>query len=151
MNSQVNLTSMFSRPLLIYDDACSSCGKFAKIVNIISRGWIRIAGHHYSKVASEAKQVIFPKGYDATKMFWLINSKGAYGARAGLMPVVKEVLLGLLVHKESRRLNTDAVKYTCDVQSSSCMSTKGIIGRIMNMARTSVVFPFDQSHRTWEN
>jgi hypothetical protein len=147
MNSQVNLSSMFSRPLLIYDDTCLSCGKFAEIVNLISRGWIRIAGHHYSKEASEAKQVIFPKGYDATKMFWLINSKGAYGARAGLMPMVKEVLIGLLVHNESLRLNTGAVKYSCDVQSSSCMSTQGLISRIMNMAKTSVVFPFDQSHR----
>ena len=80
-------------------------------------------------------------------MFWLINSKGAYGARAGLMPMVKEVLIGLLVHNESPRLNTGAVKYSCDVQSSSCMSTKGLISRIMNMAKTSVVFPFDQSHR----
>ena len=35
MNSQVNLSSMFSRPLLIYDDTCLSCGKFAEIVNII--------------------------------------------------------------------------------------------------------------------
>ena len=74
------------------------------------------AGHHYSKEASEAKQVIFPKGYDATKMFWLINSKGAFGARAGLIPVVKEVLLGLLVHSEFPRLNTGAVKYACDGQ-----------------------------------
>lgn len=134
---------MFSRPLLIYDDICSSCGKFAKMVNIISRGWIRIAGHHYSKEASEAKQVIFPKGYDATKMFWLINSKGAFGARAGLIPVVKEVLLGLLVHNESPHLHTGAIKDACNVQSSSCMSTKGLISRIMNMFRTSAIFPFD--------
>jgi hypothetical protein len=63
------------------------------------------------------------------------------------MPVVKEVLLGLLVHNESPRLNTGAVKYACDGQSSSCMSTQGLISRIMNMAKTSVVFPFDQSHR----
>ncbi len=147
MNSRVNLSSMFSRPLLIYDDTCSSCEKFAKMVNIISRGWIRIAGHHYSKEASEAKQVIFPKGYDATKMFWLINSKGAFGARAGLIPVVKEVLLGLLVHNESPHLHTGAINDACNAQSSSCMSTKGLISRIMNMVRTSAIFPFDQSHR----
>ena len=93
MNSQVNLSSMFSRPLLICNDTCLSCGNFAKIVNIISRGWIRSADIIIQKEASEAKQVIFPKGYDATEIFWLINSKGAFGARAGLMPVVKEVLL----------------------------------------------------------
>jgi hypothetical protein len=53
----------------------------------------------------------------------------------------------LLVHSEFPRLNTGAVKYACDGQSSSCMSTQGLINRIMNMAKTSVVFPFDQSHR----
>ncbi len=144
MKSLVNLSSMFSRPLLIYDDTCSSCEKFAKMVNIISRGWVRIAGHYYSQEALEAKEVIFPKGYDATKMFWLINSEGAFGARAGLLPVVKEVLSGLRVHNESSHLHTSALKYPCALHSSSCMSTKGLINRIIDMASNCAVFRFNQ-------
>ena len=86
---------MFSRPMLIYDDRCSSCTKFAKTANTLSRGWIHIAGHYYSYEATEAKKIVFPADYDATKMFWLINKSGAYGARRGLIPVIKEIIIGL--------------------------------------------------------
>jgi len=90
----MDLPSLFSIPLLIYDDNCSACTKFAKTAHILSRGRIRIAGHYYSKEAEEAKKIVFPKDYDPTKMFWLINRKGAYGARLGLIEVVKEILIG---------------------------------------------------------
>src|SRR5215210_6751097 len=91
----MSFSSRFSQPLLIYDDKCSSCEKFARAAARLSNGWIRIAGHYYSQEAIDSKKMIFPPGYDATKMFWLINRKGAYGARLGLMQVVKEIALGI--------------------------------------------------------
>ena len=90
----MDLSSYFSIPLLIYDDKCSSCTKFAKFANTLSRGRIRIAGHYYSEEAIEAKKLVFPIKYDSTKMFWLINKKGAYGARSGLIQVIKEIVIG---------------------------------------------------------
>ena len=63
---------------------------------MLSRGWIRAAGHYYSQVAKEAKDMIFPTDYDATKMFWLINKSGAHGARSGLLPLAKEILIGIV-------------------------------------------------------
>lgn len=44
-------SEIFSRPLIIYDDKCYSCTKFANIARSISRGYIRIAGHYYSDEA----------------------------------------------------------------------------------------------------
>ena len=61
--------------------------KFAFWAKRLSRGWIRIAGHHYSPEATNAKKFIFPDNYDPTQMFWLINKNGAYGARSGLVQV----------------------------------------------------------------
>src|ERR671933_1866469 len=90
----MTLSSMFSQPLLLYDDKCSSCTKFAKTANILSRGWIRTAGHYYSQEAIKATKLVFPPDFDATKMFWLINKDGAYGARSALLPVIKEILSG---------------------------------------------------------
>ena len=58
---------MFSQPLLIYDDKCSSCIKFAKAVDLVSKGWIRTAGHYYSMEADEVKKLVFPSDYNATK------------------------------------------------------------------------------------
>jgi hypothetical protein len=85
----------FSRPLLIYDDKCSSCWRFAYWARRLSGGWIRLAGHYYSPEATKVKRFIFPDGYDPTKMFWLINKNGAFGARSALMEVFKEIIRGL--------------------------------------------------------
>src|SRR6266508_3225816 len=78
------LSSIFSRPMLIYDDKCGACKKFASYASTLSRGWIRLAGHYYSREA-----------INATKMIWLINEKGAYGARSGLLPVAREIIKGI--------------------------------------------------------
>lgn len=89
----------YSRPLLIYDDRCSSCRQFALWARRLSGGWIRLAGHYYSPEASEVKKSIFPDDYDPTQMFWLINKKGAFGARSGLIEVFKEIIRGLIKTK----------------------------------------------------
>ncbi len=92
----IHVSSPFSRPLLIYDDRCSSCRQFALWARRLSRGWIRLAGHYYSPEASKVKQSVFPDDYDPTQMFWLINKNGAFGARSGLMEVFKEVIRGIV-------------------------------------------------------
>ena len=125
-------SSIFSRPLLIYDDECSSCGKFAQIASILSRGWIRTAGHYYSEEAKNAKKLIFPPNYDPTKMFWLINENGAFGARSGLLPGI---------FKGGK--NLDNYNIVCGyTKEMSCISTKNTIKRIANMMRTSGKFAF---------
>ena len=135
----MRLSSIFSRPLLIYDDKCSSCGKFAKTASILSRGWIRTAGHYYSQEAKNAKQLVFPTDYDPTKMFWLINENGAYGARSGLLPVMKEIIRGFFKGGK----NLDNYNIACDYNEDvSCMSTKNTVKRITNLMRNSGKFPF---------
>ena len=89
-------SEIFSRPLLIYDDKCSLCTKFANIVTALSGGHIRMAGHYYSDAAIRSKDMIFPKTFDPTGMFWLINKNGAYGARCGLIQVIKEIIVALI-------------------------------------------------------
>ena len=89
-------SSPFSRPLLIFDDRCSSCGQFALWARRLSGGWIRLAGHYYSPEATKVKKSIFPDDYDPAQMFWLINKNGAFGARSGLVEVFKEIIRGLI-------------------------------------------------------
>ena len=135
---------MFSRPLLIYDDKCSSCAKFAKAVNLLSKGWIRTAGHYYSREADEAKKLVFPSGYNATKMFWLINSEGAYGARSGLIPVIKEIVLVNIGKKKIKdSQNQDKYLIACDYTGEmSCMSTKSTLKRFIDMMLSGARFSF---------
>jgi hypothetical protein len=143
INSPMSFSSMFSQPLLIFDDKCSSCAKFAKAAARLSRGWIRIAGHYYSQEAIDTKKVIFPQGYDPTKMFWLINRKGAYGARLGLNRVLVEIIRGNVKsickakHTNRHDNNNDNFEETCsDNDKESCMSTKNTLSRIFNMLKS---------------
>ena len=78
---------------MLYDDSCGPCTGFAKAASDLSRGWIRTAGHS-SEEAAKAKAAVFPQEYDPTKMFWIINKGGAFGARSGLLPLAKEVMFG---------------------------------------------------------
>jgi hypothetical protein len=134
----MQISSIFSQPLLIYDDKCSSCAKFAMTASFLSRGRIRTAGHYYSEEAKNAKKLVFPTDYDPTKMFWLINKNGAYGARSGLLPIIKEIIIGIVKGGK----NPDKYTIACDYKEMSCMSTKNTIKRVANMMRNSGKFAF---------
>jgi hypothetical protein len=140
-----SLSSSFKRPLLIYDDKCYSCAKFAKVASMLSYGWIKTAGHYYSHVANEAKEMIFPPDYDATKMFWLVNKSGAHGARSGLLPLAKEILVGILRRREGGGKVGD-ISATCEfdkTKSTSCYSSTNILKRIAGTLSHGTTFRFD--------
>jgi hypothetical protein len=137
----------FSQPLLIYDDKCSSCTKFAKAASKLSRGWIRIAGHYFSQEAIDTKKMVFPPGYDPTKMFWLINKKGAFGARSGLFHTIKEIITGNVKNMSKNKYNKNhngmlATTYCSYSDRESCMSTRTTLNRMCNMMRNSDKFDF---------
>ncbi len=131
---------MFQRPLLIYDDKCYSCAKFAKVASALSRGWIRIGGHYYSQEAKEAKEMVFPPGYDAARMFWLINKNGAYGARSGLLPVAREIIVGMVRGGKASKIEA-ACAY--DGTSMSCYSPTNVFKRLASMLSHGASFPFE--------
>ena len=149
----MGLSHKFSRPLLIYDDKCYSCTKFAKAAGILSRGRIRTVGQYYSKEAIEAKKIIFPVDYDPTNMFCLINEKGAYCARSGLLQVAKEIIIGLFKGRDSKSYGNDNdnnnsnpnnLDLACEYKDrmTSCGSTENTLRRIINMMRNSGRFRF---------
>jgi hypothetical protein len=133
-----SLSSLFQRPLLIYDDKCYSCAKFARAASALSRGWVRVAGHHYSKEAKEAKEMIFPPGYDATKMFWLVNRNGAHGARSGLPPLAKEIIVGMF-----RGGKASDVAAACEYNGMSCYTPTNVLKRIAGTLSRGATFPFE--------
>src|SRR5215510_6339432 len=147
----MNESFTYSRPMLIFDDTCSSCEKFARLANSASRRWIRIAGHYYSDEALITKKLIFPKDYESTRMFWIITSRGAYGGRAGLLPLIKEIIVGFFIHNEYKHdsrdntgINKNIRTVPCNLKPPSCESTKGIISRLFGLLRTSATMPIDK-------
>ena len=89
------------------------------MASTLSRGWIRTVGHYYSHEAKEVKATIFPPDYDATKMSWLINRRGAHGARSGLLPLAKEILIGIF---RGEGKVDDNIIATCEFDKTNNMS-----------------------------
>ena len=116
----------FSRPLLIYDDRCTSCRRFALWVRKLSGGSICIAGHYYSSNAMKIKKDIFPDNYDPTKMFWLINKSGAFGGRFGLWETSKEIIRNKMTIRIKNSFPNDRVRCLPDdddvtmINNNSC-------------------------------
>ena len=101
----------------------------------------------------EAKKIIFPVDYDPINMFWLINKKGAYGARSGLLQVAKEIIIGLFKETDSKSYGNDndnnnsnfnSLDLACEYKNrmTSCGSTENTLRRIINMMRNSGRFRF---------
>jgi hypothetical protein len=142
------LSSMFSRPLLIYDDKCSSCTTFAKTIRKLSGGWIRIGGHYYSEQARQAKKLVFPTDYDPTRVFWLINRYGAYGARSGILPVIGEIFRGIskTLTAEPKQENNQVMNSIpeCDYnEKMSCTPSAFPVRKVIDMMRNSTKFQFN--------
>jgi hypothetical protein len=94
------MDSIRNKPVLIYDDKCSSCTIFAKYAFKYSRGQIDCIGH-YSEDGQEFRKLIFPPNYNETEMFWIITSNRAYGGRSGLLLLLGLIIKGLLKRNQS--------------------------------------------------
>ena len=76
-------------PIIVYDNQCYLCVKFAKIIEFLTRGNLTMIGH-YSEIGFELKKAIL--GESALKMFWYIDNKTAYGGRAALLPLIRAII-----------------------------------------------------------
>ena len=132
---------LYSMPILIYDNFCTSCTKFAHLSRTLSRNRIYLVGH-YTNEGQKIKSKVFPKDFDANKMFWMVTNKGAFGARSALSPLVFEVVKGLFGIGES----VNAMKHekveeesdlVCNVEDMSCASMPGFFTRLCGLLRNS--------------
>ena len=73
-------------PIVVFDNQCYLCVKFAKLVNFCSRGKTTMIGH-YSDFGAQIRNEILDES--ALEMFWFIDEKRAYGGRAALFPLIK--------------------------------------------------------------
>jgi len=96
-----------SLPLMIYDDKCYVCIKFAKLMNFLAKGKLRMIGN-YTEFGKEIREKILDK--DALDMFWYIDKKTAYGGRAAIIPLLSSILR---VH--GRKFNEVTIQESCDI------------------------------------
>lgn len=122
-------------PILIYDDHCYHCSKFASMVKSLAGKNILIVGH-YTDLGREIKAEIFPKGYDATRMFWFVTEKTAYGGRAGVFPLLVSILI--------RRARRVPIKDAPLIYGDDCKTPEAFFTRIKTLLSNSQSIPLRQ-------
>ena len=115
-------------PLMIYDDKCYLCAKFAKIISIFARKKFPIVGH-YTDFGMKIKAEIFSNNYDSTKMFWFIVDKTAYGGRAAILPLISSIL-----KSKTRSFIQYDISSSCD---ASCKTPRSVFLRTKSLFSNS--------------
>ena len=112
-------------PLVLYDNQCYLCVKFAKFVNFLARGRLRIVGH-YTDLGKKLREDILDSS--ALEMFWYVDGKTAYGGRAGLLPLMSAIIRA---NGSTGDLN---IQESCDLD---CKTTKAVFLRSASLLTNS--------------
>ena len=119
-------------PLVLYDDRCYLCIKFAKFVNFLTKGRLRLVGH-YTDLGKKIRDEILDSS--ALSMFWFIDKKTAYGGRAALLPLFSAII--------SAKGNSEgiSVQESCDI---GCKDTKAVFLRSASLLSNSKKLAINQ-------
>ena len=113
-------------PIVLFDDQCYVCIKFATIVNFLARGKITMVGH-YSDFGIKIRNEILDQS--ALEMFWFIDEKRASGGRAALFPLIKSVFSTKSRKRKFAQLN--------NICSKDCKSVKSVFVRSFTLITSS--------------
>ncbi len=113
-------------PIVVYDNQCYLCVKFAKFVDFFTRGKMTMVGH-YSDFGTKIRNEILDES--ALDMFWYIDKKIAYGGRAALFPLVKSIF-----SKKTKNTSTMKVDENCQ---QDCKTAKAVFLRSSSLLTNS--------------
>ncbi|MGQ0795705.1 MAG: hypothetical protein ACT4N5_05935 [Nitrosopumilaceae archaeon] len=120
-------------PILIYDNLCYSCTRWAKITNDLLRGKCLITGH-YSLLGKEIKKQLFPKDYEGLDMSWFIIDGHAFGGRSGLFRLIRYMMF------ESKNGLFPKNDFNLKECSTDCKTVKGAFLRSYSIITNSKKF-----------
>jgi len=113
-------------PIMLFDNQCYLCMKFAKFVNFFARDKIMMVGH-YSDFGIKIRNEILDEF--ALEMFWFIDKKRASGGRAALYPLVKSIL-----SKKTKKSATINIDEGCQ---QDCKTVKAVFVRSSSLLTNS--------------
>ena len=113
-------------PLVIYDNECYLCVQFAKFVNFLTKGRLRLVGH-YTDFGKQIRNSILDSS--ALEMFWFIDEKTAYGGRAAIVP-----LLSTILRVNEKNVQKKIVEDSCAL---GCKSPKAVFFRSASLLTRS--------------
>ena len=115
-----------SVPLIIYDNQCRVCIQFARVVNYLAKGRLRLIGH-YTDFGKQIRENFLDQS--ALEMFWFIDSKTAYGGRAALGPLFSAIL-----HVKDNNSENMVFQESCDIK---CNDTTAVFFRSVSLLTNS--------------
>ncbi len=118
-------------PIVVFDNQCYLCVKFAKFVDFFARGKITMVGH-YSDFGIKIRNEILDES--ALDMFWFIDKKRACGGRAALVPLVKSIF-----SKKTKKTLTMRVDEKCN---QDCKNVKAVFIRSTSLLTNSKKIDF---------
>jgi hypothetical protein len=89
----VLVSASVARPVLLYDNDCGICSRFAHVASSLSKGWVDAVGLFTGR-GIRIKSEFFRVGDRPDEMFWLLLGDTGYGGRSGLLPLAREVIRG---------------------------------------------------------
>ncbi len=120
--------------IVLFDNQCYLCTKFAKIISFFARDKITIIGH-YSKFGEKIREEILDE--TALDMFWFINKKKARGGRAALFPLIKSILFG-----KTKRVSNIRIEDECQ---QDCKTVKAVFVRSASLIFNSKIIDLSKS------
>lgn len=121
-------------PIVMYDNQCYLCVKFSKMINFFARGKITMIGH-YTKQGQSIREKVLDES--ALEMFWFINEKNAFGGRAALLPMMKEMIKSK--KKSFKMINLD------EECNHECKTVKAVILRSASLMFNSKKLELEKS------
>jgi len=118
-------------PIVVFDNRCYLCIKFAKVIELFTRGKITMVGH-YSDFGKKIRDDILDES--ALDMFWFIDTKRAYGGRAALIPVFKSFF-----SKRKKKLISIQIDDNCE---QNCKTVKAVFIRSSSLLTNSKKIDF---------
>ena len=115
-----------SVPLVVYDNQCRVCIKFAKVVNYLAKGKLRLIGH-YSDFGKQIRENFLDSS--ALEMFWFIDNNTAYGGRAALGPLFSSIL-----NSNGKNIQKNIDQDSCEL---GCKSPKAVFFRSASLLTNS--------------
>ena len=82
-----------SRPILLFDNDCGVCSRFARLVMRGSKKWVEIVGLTTSR-GLRIKADFFEATDRPNELFWLLIGDTGFGGRCGLLPLAREIVRG---------------------------------------------------------
>lgn len=118
-------------PIVVFDNQCYLCMKFAKVVKFFARDKITIIGH-YSDFGKKIRDEILDES--ALDMFWFIDKKSAYGGRAALFPLLKSFF-----SKKTKKMISIKIDDICE---QDCKTVKAVFIRSSSLLTNSKKIDF---------